>query len=270
MLFVAKEIKYTSLSIIVYQANHKPEHGPQKLYKESVKILAVAISLSLLLSLVEGNSQTFPYVSSRGQTLANHSYLDFSLVGNLNRGPYLIRLKRSSEGPEGVYKCVVRDTTHINQTVYVGIYSLNGSYVANTFCVFLCNFISVTSSSVLMTSSMVAEDSVTLTSSIFMTSETITSSTRTNNEHTTSSHSTQTQTASSEGTTTPTPTVVYGTSGKIETSKLLLDYTSSATPTQTVVHSSSKENRTPDVYKTREEIGLYWQTPTPTEPNPGY
>ena len=44
-------------------------------------------------------------------------------------------------------------------------------YVANTFCVFLCNFISVTSSSVLMTSSMVAEDSVTLTSSIFMTSE---------------------------------------------------------------------------------------------------
>ena len=44
-------------------------------------MLAVAISLSLLLSLVEGNSQTFPYVSFRGQTLANHSYLDSSLVG---------------------------------------------------------------------------------------------------------------------------------------------------------------------------------------------
>ena len=45
-----------------------------------------------------------------------------------NRGPHLVRLKRSSDGtpPEGVYKCVVRDTTHINQTVYVGIYSLNG------------------------------------------------------------------------------------------------------------------------------------------------
>ena len=129
--------------------------------------------------------------------------------------------------------------------------------------VFLCNFISVTSSSVLMTTSMVAEDSATLTSSIFMTSETINLSTRTNNEHTTSSHSIQTQT---EGTTTPTPTVVYGTSRKIETSKLPLDYISSATPTQTVVHSSSEENRTPDVYKTREEI---WQTLTPTEPNPG-
>ena len=45
-----------------------------------------------------------------------------------NRGPHLVRLKRSSDGtpPEGVYKCVVRDTTHINQTVYAGIYSLNG------------------------------------------------------------------------------------------------------------------------------------------------
>ena len=44
------------------------------------------------------------------------------------RGPHVVRLKRSSDGtpPEGVYKCVVRDTTDINQTVYVGIYSLNG------------------------------------------------------------------------------------------------------------------------------------------------
>ena len=37
-----------------------------------------------------------------------------------NRGPHVVRLKRSSDGtpPEGVYKCVVRDTTKINQTVY--------------------------------------------------------------------------------------------------------------------------------------------------------
>ena len=42
-----------------------------------------------------------------------------------NRGPHVVRLKRSSDGtpPEGVYKCVVRDTTSINQAVYVGIYS---------------------------------------------------------------------------------------------------------------------------------------------------
>ena len=33
------------------------------------------------------------------------------------RGPHVVRLKRSSDGtpPEGTYKCVVRDTTDINQ-----------------------------------------------------------------------------------------------------------------------------------------------------------
>ena len=44
-------------------------------------MLAVIVSLSLLWSQVEVHSQTFPYVSFRGQTLANHSYVDFSLVG---------------------------------------------------------------------------------------------------------------------------------------------------------------------------------------------
>ena len=44
-------------------------------------MLAVVVSLSLLWSLVESNSQTFPYVSFMGQTLANHSYVDLSLVG---------------------------------------------------------------------------------------------------------------------------------------------------------------------------------------------
>ena len=39
--------------------------------------------LSLLWSLVEVHSQqTFPYVSFMGQTLANHSYVDLSLVGD--------------------------------------------------------------------------------------------------------------------------------------------------------------------------------------------
>ena len=44
------------------------------------------------------------------------------------RGPHVVRLKRLSDGTpsEGMYKCVVRDTTKINQTVYAGIYSLNG------------------------------------------------------------------------------------------------------------------------------------------------
>ena len=49
--------------------------------RQSVMMLAVVVSMSLLWSLVESNSQTFPYVSFMGQTLAKHSYLDFSLVG---------------------------------------------------------------------------------------------------------------------------------------------------------------------------------------------
>ena len=44
--------------------------------------MLVVFSLSLLWSLVEINSQqTFPSVSFLGQTLANHSYVDLSLVG---------------------------------------------------------------------------------------------------------------------------------------------------------------------------------------------
>ena len=37
---------------------------------------------SVLWCLVEVHSQTFPYVSFMGQTLANHSYMDLSLVGD--------------------------------------------------------------------------------------------------------------------------------------------------------------------------------------------
>ena len=37
---------------------------------------------SVLWCLVEVNSQTFPYVSFMGQTWANHSYVDLSLVGD--------------------------------------------------------------------------------------------------------------------------------------------------------------------------------------------
>ena len=48
-----------------------------------VKMLVV-VSLSLLLSLVGVYSQQiFPYVSFMGQTLANHSYVDLRLVGDI-------------------------------------------------------------------------------------------------------------------------------------------------------------------------------------------
>ena len=44
-------------------------------------MLAVVFSLSLLWSLVEVHSQTFPYVFFMGRPLANHSYVNFSLIG---------------------------------------------------------------------------------------------------------------------------------------------------------------------------------------------
>ena len=76
-------------------------------------------------SVFEGN-----WFDPNGKRVGNDSNGNTGDVPGLgrNRGPHVVRLKRSSDGtpPEGVYKCVVRDKTHINQTVYVGIYSLNG------------------------------------------------------------------------------------------------------------------------------------------------
>ena len=43
---------------------------------------ALLLPLLLLLFLVEVHSQTFPYVSFMGQTLADHSYVDLSTVGS--------------------------------------------------------------------------------------------------------------------------------------------------------------------------------------------
>ena len=121
-----------------------------------------------------------------------------------NRGRHVARLKRSSDGSptEGVYKCVVRDTTDINQTVYVGIFSLiNGICNTCLVCsiVFLCNFISVPSSSVFISSSMVTGNSVSFNSLIFVTISAVNlssyvSSTKTNaafTERTLFSHSTR-------------------------------------------------------------------------------
>ena len=49
--------------------------------------MALAILLFLgLLCWPLVNSQSFPYVSFRGQTLANHSYVDLSLVGDDSSG----------------------------------------------------------------------------------------------------------------------------------------------------------------------------------------
>ena len=48
--------------------------------RDQMASLLGCVILSLFLSLV--HSQTFPYVSFIGQTLANHSYVDLSTVGS--------------------------------------------------------------------------------------------------------------------------------------------------------------------------------------------
>ena len=65
--------------------------------------------LSLLWSLVEVHSQqTFPYVSFMGQTLANHSYVDLSLVGHNSSGSDNVQchtdLSTCCSGTEGSHR----------------------------------------------------------------------------------------------------------------------------------------------------------------------
>ena len=45
-------------------------------------MMSVASLMLLVSFLVEVNSHTFPFVTFMGQTLANHSYVDLSLVGD--------------------------------------------------------------------------------------------------------------------------------------------------------------------------------------------
>ena len=74
----------------------------------SVRMLAVVVSLILLWSLVEVHSQTFPYVSFKGQTLANHSYVDLSLVGPLKTGSDSVQchtdLTTCCSGSQGIHR----------------------------------------------------------------------------------------------------------------------------------------------------------------------
>ena len=70
-------------------------------------MLVVVISLSLLWSLVEVNSlQTFPYVSFIGQTLANHSFVNFSLIGKIEIKSVQCHtdLKTCCSGGQGIHR----------------------------------------------------------------------------------------------------------------------------------------------------------------------
>ena len=63
---------------------------------------------SVLWSLVEVHSQTAPYVSFMNQTLADHSYVDFSLVGDDSSGSDSVQchtdLNTCCTMPQGVHR----------------------------------------------------------------------------------------------------------------------------------------------------------------------
>ena len=69
---------------------------------------ALVVSLNLFCFLVDVHSKSFPYVSFKGQTLANHSYVDFSLVGHLKTGSNSVQchtdLNTCCTGGQGVHR----------------------------------------------------------------------------------------------------------------------------------------------------------------------
>ena len=68
---------------------------------EKVSLLLV---LSLLYSLVEVYSKTFPYVFFMSQTLANHSYVDLSLVGTSDSLQCITNLMTCCSSSQGVHR----------------------------------------------------------------------------------------------------------------------------------------------------------------------
>ena len=40
-----------------------------------------------------------------------------------NRGPSVVRMHRREGGVNGIYHCVIPDTTGVNQTIYIGMYT---------------------------------------------------------------------------------------------------------------------------------------------------
>ena len=64
------------------------------------------LSLPLIWSLVEVHSQTYPYVSFMGQTLANHSYVNLSLVGDSDSDTVQCHTDLSTccSSPQGVHR----------------------------------------------------------------------------------------------------------------------------------------------------------------------
>ena len=46
-----------------------------------------------------------------------------------DRGQMVVRMKRRRGGEEGIYHCVIPDSTNVTQTIYIGVYTENAGKV---------------------------------------------------------------------------------------------------------------------------------------------
>ena len=71
--------------------------------------------------------------SPGGDILGDWYYPDGTVVRNFgdgddfyrNRGPSVVRLNRRRRGVTGIYYCVIPDTTGVDQTMFIGVYTAN-------------------------------------------------------------------------------------------------------------------------------------------------
>ena len=57
-----------------------------------------------------------------------------------NRGQSVVRMNRRRGGVNGIYHCVIPDTTGVDQTIYIGVYTAgSGEYCICTHVLFKCN-----------------------------------------------------------------------------------------------------------------------------------
>ena len=57
-----------------------------------------------------------------------------------NRGQSVVRMNRRRGGVNGIYHCVMPDTTGVDQTIYIGVYTAgSGEYCICTHVLFKCN-----------------------------------------------------------------------------------------------------------------------------------
>ena len=102
----------------------------------SVKMRSYCVMFFIIFlswSLVEVNSQTFPYISFMDQTLANHSYVDLRLVGRPDGGGHSLEchtdLTTCCSGSDGIHRgdWYFPNGTRLPFPISIGIYEARES-----------------------------------------------------------------------------------------------------------------------------------------------